>query len=280
METGCGALERERAANQESRADQQHQRQGQFGDDEAGPQAIAHAAGRGSPAPFFENLLHVGPCRTQRRREAGQCRAEQRHAEREREHDRAHGRLFETRHAGRSGGDEHAHSPPGERQSGSSGNESQDGALGEQLTHDASASGAERGSHRQLARARGTSRQQKVGDVAARDEEHEPDGSEHDEEAASVIAHELIHRRRHLKSQLRIVEGKLHLQIRGVPEQLSQRLLHRRVRLEPAVGLQVVLVVRGLSFRGEGNRDPQLLGPGREIEMSWHDADDFGTVVR
>ncbi len=61
-------------------------------------------------------------------------------------------------------------------------------AFGQQLPDDAPAAGAERGPHRQLARAHGRAREQQVGDVGAADEEHESDDAEEQHRREPQIA--------------------------------------------------------------------------------------------
>jgi hypothetical protein len=68
-------------------------------------------------------------------------------------------------------------------------------ALHQQLAREAQAPGAERGAHRQLPAPGTRARQQKVGDVGARDEQHEADrGEERQEHRAHVLRDERLER--------------------------------------------------------------------------------------
>ena len=68
-------------------------------------------------------------------------------------------------------------------------------ALHQQLTQQPPALRAERGPHRDLALPRGAAREEQVGDVRARDEQHEPDGGhEHEQGGPDVGDHLLLKR--------------------------------------------------------------------------------------
>ena len=59
-------------------------------------------------------------------------------------------------------------------------------ALGDQLTNQPAASGAEREAHRQLALPCGCARQEEVGHVRARDQQYQPDHDEEDTEGLRI----------------------------------------------------------------------------------------------
>ena len=69
-------------------------------------------------------------------------------------------------------------------------------AFGEHLAHQPAALGAKRGAHADLALARGASRQQQVGDVDARDEQHERDRADQREQRRPQLADHLLLQRK------------------------------------------------------------------------------------
>ena len=81
-----------------------------------------------------------------------------------------------ARQVGRPQPVEHLDATVGDRQACRHAAAGQQRALGQQLRDDAQRGGAERGAHRNLALARLRARQQQVGDVDARDQQHERHG--------------------------------------------------------------------------------------------------------
>ena len=205
IESRLDALKRNGAANEQARADEQHEGDRQLADDEAGAQPVAHAAHRGATSAFLEDRLHIGARRPDRGGEAEENGARQRDEQREPQHDRVERRLLEARHAIRRSRDEGLDAPGGEREPRGGGDQREDEALGQELPDHPAAAGAERGANRHLPGPRGPAREQQVGDVAARDQQDEADRPEQDEEPLPVVADELLHHRDDGKAQLRIV---------------------------------------------------------------------------
>ena len=75
--------------------------------------------------------------------------------------------------------------PPRARRAGDAAREGQHDAFREQVTHDASASGAQGDTNRDLAFPGRAPREQEIGHVDARDEEHEADRDHQHDQCAS-----------------------------------------------------------------------------------------------
>ena len=140
--------------------------------------AGAHAAA----GPAAQHLREIAARRLPRRRESEQQARRDRNAEREQQYRhvepnlvRLNGQLRADEH------DEHLRQRRRDGEPGDAADERQHHALREQLLRDAPAPGAERGAHRQLARARRAARELQIRDVRARDEQHQRDGAEDDE---------------------------------------------------------------------------------------------------
>ena len=71
-------------------------------------------------------------------------------------------------------------------------------------------------------------RQEQIGEVAAGDEQHEADGAEQDEQAAAVVADEVVHHRPHCEVQLRVVLRKPLAEIDGEALEIRARLRRGR----------------------------------------------------
>ena len=272
IEAGVHLLQRERAANQQSGADEQQQRQRDFGGDQACAQPIAKAAARRSAAAFAQSRLDRAAREAKRGREAAQNAACDRDRERESERDGIDARLLEPRHARRARRDDPGDEPLRQHEAGGRRRQRQHRAFGQQLAHDAAPAGAERGADGDFASTGGAAREQQVRDVAARDQQHESDGAQQDEQTRSIAADELLAKRLHRVAELAGVAWEVVAQPHGDGLELLQRLLDRGAAREPAVHRQVVLVVHRLAFSRERDRDPQLLAVARQIERGRHHA--------
>ena len=150
----------------------------------------------------------------------------------------------------------------------------QDERLGQQLADDAAAAGADGGAHRDLAGAHAAAGEQQVGDVAARDEEHERHRAEQDEQPLTVVADDFRVKGIRDPDPDLVVVGILlrHLLINRL--QFRIRLRDRHAAREPPDSGQVVVVVAGELLRREGDRCPQFRGVGGDVEGGRHHADD------
>ena len=98
--------------------------------------------------------------------------------ERDEQHGRVEANLLVCPELGRRERQEQRHRPVGQRDAERRSGDRKQDALGQQLTDDATAAGAKRGAHRDLASTAGGASQQQVGGVRARDHQQQPDGPE------------------------------------------------------------------------------------------------------
>jgi hypothetical protein len=131
--------------------------------------------------------------------------------------------------------------------------------------------GAERGAHRDLARARGRAHQQQVGDVGAGDQQHEPDRAHEDQQRRLHVADDLVAHRRQLDRQPRAVGlGVLRLQPPVHGRQHAARAVQRHPRLEPSDHRQEL----GATAEGRvGALRHQQVGGARQHQPGRRDAD-------
>ena len=136
---------------------------------------------------FAQRAIELRPRRLQRRHEPEHDRRRQSEAGREQPdaevglgRDRAR-HAFERHHA-----EQQIADPDREHQSDDAAGDREHEALGERLADQPAASGAERQPHRDLLLPRRRAAQQQVGDVRARDQQHEADhGHQHEERRAA-----------------------------------------------------------------------------------------------
>ena len=169
---------RERSHQQAGR-DDQHQRQRDLGSPaarSAGAMPRAPCPARWPPSFSDENELPArgGP----RRREPEQDAGHQRNRDREQQHRRVDAHFRQPRNVGRAEGLAKATPLQATATPAKTAHRREQQALGDQLTDQAGASGAEGCPHRELARPRDRSREQQVRDVRTGDEQHHRDGAE------------------------------------------------------------------------------------------------------
>ncbi len=172
------AVHRQEVAHHEARAGEERQSQGELADDQdTGPAAHANAGGAGA-STFLEHFVDVGFGDVQRRRQTEQDPGAERDRGEEGDDGAVHGELNPVRLADiLRGGVEETDADVGERQAEHTADDGKQHALDQQLPHDPPAVGAERDAHGNLARPVRRAREQQVGDVGARDEQHEADGA-------------------------------------------------------------------------------------------------------
>jgi hypothetical protein len=93
--------------------------------------------------------------------------------------------------SGRRGQDQ-ASPPPGEQQADRGAAQRQQDAFRQQLAHDASAVGAQRGANGELTPSSRGARQQQIGDVGAGDDQHEPDRAHQQQQRGSNVPHHVV----------------------------------------------------------------------------------------
>ncbi len=181
VETGRHRLQPHKAAEEQAGANEQHQRQRELGHDEQAAQPEARRAeatfGLLRATASLERGVEVdtrcahGGCQTED--EAGQ----QCDTKREGEHIPIDADGVETRDVSRVHRANDGEADARNDKTGGATQHSEQQALGQQLAHEPAPRCAERGSNRDFPLPSAGARQQQVGDVGARDQQHESNGS-------------------------------------------------------------------------------------------------------
>ena len=190
VESGIDAAERHRRADEQRRSDQQHQRQRHFDDDQDRAHLVLPEAGARPSAAFLQRRRQIGLRALQRRNQSEDDAGRQRHGDREGDDAPVEARraapFSPTRGSPAVLTDEQrADAGPAHEQPEHAAGEREDDAFGQQLPDDAAARSADGGADRDLAPAAGRAHQQQVGDVGARDQQHEADGAAVDQQRRS-----------------------------------------------------------------------------------------------
>ena len=162
------------AVDHQPGADQEHDRERHFGDDER----AAHPLRSPAVAAARRVLQRLGEPRhaaVQRRREAEQEAASDRHEHGEGGHPQVDVRIDEARKVDRTGRHQRTDRCLCEHEAGDSAERRQHAAFGDQLTQQPRPPRAERGPHRDLALARFRSRNQQIRHIRAGNQQHETD---------------------------------------------------------------------------------------------------------
>ncbi len=122
----------------------------------------------------------------------------------------------------------------GEGDSGEAADNAENERFAEQLTHETRATGTERGADGDFSRARSGASEQKIGDVGARDKEHEADGAEQNEQRRFHFADEKVAQRDHADGPAVVVFGILFREAIGDGVELSVSLIESHAGLDAA----------------------------------------------
>jgi hypothetical protein len=297
LEAGIERLQVVEAAGEEAGAGEEQHRQPHLGDDE--PLAEACVPGAADDAARF--VLE----RRDQRRAGGlqrRCEAEeQRRQERAAKGEERDARVRRGRQRLRSGVErqhlqQQGPRPPGEGQADGRAGSGQHEALDQPLPHDRVAAGAEREANRHLLLARGAARQQQVGDVRARDQQHQTDHAhQHENRRRELLtqigssflarAQEQVLADEALAEALRRVGDLLELLLVDLPVDHVHRrfrLLRRHARLQPrhdrqpaaAAVLQVVPGRRHLRLHHHRHEHVGAFADDDAVEARRRDADD------
>jgi len=270
------------AAEQQSRADQQHDADRGFGDHEEPAQAPLGAAGRRA-CGRLRARRRVRAHGAERRGEAERERAHDRHRGGEGQHRRVERHLVEAADLDRRPAHERRDRAVGDREAARGADRRQHQALGQQLPDDAAGRGAERLPHRDLRAAAGAAREQQVGEVDARDQQDAADGGEQHQQRAARVADQGVELRRDADAALPVVDRELAGERRLDDVEVGLRRLHRRRRAQASDRLEEVRaallgyrrVAGVLDARVHGERDPDLRRRklDRELKGRRHHAD-------
>ena len=194
IESRIDGTQRDVGANQQRGADQQDQRERDFGDHEHGARLVLFESGTGSSGALLHDGAEVDASGTQGREQSEHEPGQQRHEGREGEHAAvdAHRRTVDA-DAGNVAGIERqqgANADDAERQAEQTAQQRQHQALGHQLARDAAARGADRCANRDFALADGRAHEQQVGHVRARNQQHETHRAHQNPQRRSHVAHD------------------------------------------------------------------------------------------
>ena len=164
------------APRDQTRAHEQHEGNGHFGDDERAARALTSARGVASAA-FAEHRLHVESRRLNRREKSEQHADDARRHECDHEYAQVDANVVEPRNVLRAQCDEETRADSGEQDADDTARERQDDALDEQLAEQSPATGAEGRADRHLAASALGAGEQQARDVRTGNEQHEADGT-------------------------------------------------------------------------------------------------------
>ncbi len=275
LEAEVGLLQADEAAQQQARADEQHERDGDLRDDQKAARTPDARLG-GSAAPrLLEREVEVGLRDLQPRQQSHQQTRRQRDERREGQHPHVHTRLVEPRepqpfgHEREQGFD----APQGQHDPERAARQRQQNALREQLPHDPPARRAERRAYRHLLVTRRRAREQKVRDVGARDEQHEADRAEEDEQRrARLRPDQSLAQGDEAHAPVRVRVGVGLGESRGDAAQLLLRLRARHTFTDAADDREISTRTLTQLARLARQRRPDLR-VGRVPELLRHDAD-------
>ena len=184
-------------------ADQQDQRQADFGgDEERAPPAAAAGA---SAFALFQCFRRVPGRRRKRRDEPEQNAGDNRHAEAEGEDLAIEADLFEAPQAGRRHRHQERDRPRGEQRTERTADDREQHAFGEQLPDQTETARAHRGADGNFARAGRGAREQQVRHIRAADEKEEPDRREEKQQDRPKFADGVFVQRRDANAGIPVV---------------------------------------------------------------------------
>ncbi len=270
--SGIDALEGRHGAEHQAGADEQDERERDLGDDEQIAQPSAVRRPRAAAVHGAGQRRRVGPGGGDRGAESEEDAGRDRDGEREDQDaavDRDRCRLGEAQ---RKNPDEQVEAPRRERHSQQSSRAREQDALGQQLTEDASAGGAEGDAQGDLAAPRERAGEQQVGDVGAGDQENERHRSEQGQQRRPGRVRQLPVERQQVHVVPGVGFGKGLLQRRLDRVEVGGGRGGRDPSPEPADDLVGMVVAVGALRRRQREGRPEL-GPLREVETAGHDAD-------
>jgi hypothetical protein len=203
----------EKAAQQQSSPEREHQRERDFADDQSGLKPAMRAAVRRTASAVGERALQVGTRRDDRGRNSDRESRRQREREREKQHGRVGVHFAQPRECRRSGDDEQPNAPADGRQRDQSARACEHRRFEQRLRDETTARGAERRSNRHLAASRDAAGEEHVREIRARHQQHEPDAAEQQQERGTGRADRLLVQRHDGRAdapvRIRVRDGRL-----------------------------------------------------------------------
>jgi len=286
VEAGLDARQRDDAAQHQAGANQQDERQRHLGDDHRAAQPASASQPAARTTNRAQRFGDVGARRAQRRHQTAQHGGAGAGDDREREHPRIHRNRPEPRQFGRSRRDQDLDPGPCQQQAERRAERRHQQALGEHLPDQPAARRADRRPDRELAAARRGAHDQEIGDVRARNQQHERDGAHHRQDRRPHVADDVVEHRDRVEVETRgLLDRIVRAQIRRDAVHLQLRLLGRHARLQTADHAKDdVVAVGGVEI--DARRRPHVRRPvdadarrEQQLESRRENADDARAAV-
>ena len=275
VESGVDTHHLEEAADEQARADEQHERQRDFDHHERAAQPAAARVGRRSAPAFLHRPRQIRFRRLQRGREAEDHAGRQRQYQRECEHTRIHRDVrVAWQRERRDDQFEAVHHRVADQDPEGAADRGEQDVLGEKLPQQPPASSAERGAHGDVALARRAARERQVRQVHATDEQQHPHGAEqHIQRASELRADQDVDVPLDGDAPTFVRIGIVGRDPRADGIHLGARLFDRHARLQTSKRGHPMEVARAFT-RLEGKRPPHLREAAIERGALRHHADD------
>ena len=272
------------AADEQPRANQQHDRQRDFCDDQQAAQALATCTRGAGPSAVLERARQVGTRRLQRRNDPEEETGHQGRCHGRREHAQVEADRGDAREAGGQPGANRLDAEIREQDAERRATQGEHHPFDEQRAHQPPPARTERRPDSHLAAADRRPRQHQVGDVGARDQQHQRHRAEQHQHPATDASDEVLVQCDDAHAHPRAELGMLLVERHGHPVHLLAGLLDADTALQPAHRRVVVVAAAAADFvfSGKGNRPVDLggtLGRHRIREPRRHHADDLERLL-
>ncbi len=184
--------QRAETAQQQSGADQQHQCQRDLRDHQRRPHAAMADAARSTPALFVERFPDIESGGLPGRHGAEDQAGDHREREGEQHHRPVDGNAVRARQRRDRRGRQERHQPHRQQQSAQPASAGEHQAFDHQLPDDARATGADRQPDGHFLLPADRAREQQVGHIGARDQQHQRHGAEQHQQRRANVLHDLI----------------------------------------------------------------------------------------
>ena len=198
-------LQPREARQQQTDRNQQHERERDFGDEQAGSQAAAGSDR--SASRFLQRFVHIHARRLPGGQQADRQSGDERHGRGEAESQRIDPDLDRARNEIGSKGNQRGQRPLRQQQAHRAAKDGEEHAFGDQLPDHIEPRRAEREARRDLPPPRGEAREHQVGDVRARNQEHTSHRAEEQQITLSLLPDRIVQERHHLDVRRRINVG-------------------------------------------------------------------------
>ena len=267
-----GLLQKHETAHHQSRADEEDERERDFGDHERVTHPLALRAARASASAFLERVDQLRIRRLERRRQAEQHARDRADAERERKHPPVKIEPNPVRNFVRQRGQHQVHTPDSEEQTERAADHSEDETFRQQLPDDLPAGRAQGEADSNFFRARRAPSQEKIRHVRAGDQVHEKHRAHHEQSERLEISDVLFAERSHVHAYASVRIGMLRRDPRRDRFEFRAYLLDRDALLHFADAIEEEISAR-ICFLLQLKRHPNVADL-REPPAFRHHADD------